>query len=278
MCFKTTLKIGQVINNEMLMKEFNIANSGGMRRSKKNNLLVIISDHTKGIYDDKYYGNELHYTGMGLRGDQDINRQQNKTLAESRKNGINIHLFEVFEAKRYIYRGLVELKGNPYQEEQIDENGNKRKVWMFPLCLKEESTIDENIYNEYYRRKEKEIKKISRKELVEIVKERKNNKVLYRVVKTNTYIRDPYIAEFARIRANGVCQLCNKSAPFFTKDNRPYLEAHHVHWLSKGGLDIISNVVALCPNCHQRMHKLNDKKDIEKLKKVLESYNETIIY
>ena len=57
---------------------------------------------------------------MGLRGDQDINKQQNKTLAKAKENGIKIHLFEVFEPQKYIYRGLVELNGEPYQEEQID--------------------------------------------------------------------------------------------------------------------------------------------------------------
>ena len=141
------------------MKEFGVANSGGMRRSKKNNVLVIISDHTKGLYDDKYYGKELHYTGMGLRGDQDINKQQNKTLAKAKENGIKIHLFEVFEPQKYIYRGLVELNGEPYQEEQIDEEGNKRHVWMFPLILKEyEAIIDKNIYEVYYKKLERKIK------------------------------------------------------------------------------------------------------------------------
>lgn len=114
--------------------------------------------------------------------------------------------------------------------------------------------------------------------MIELVKERKSDKALYRVIKTNMYIRDPYIAEFAKIRANGRCQLCNKVAPFFTKDNKPYLEAHHLQWLSKGGTDSIENVVALCPNCHRKMHEVNDEKDIEVLKKVLAKYDKMIIY
>lgn len=35
MSFKTSLKIGQVLTNDELMKEFSVANSGGMRRSLK---------------------------------------------------------------------------------------------------------------------------------------------------------------------------------------------------------------------------------------------------
>ena len=31
------------------------------------------------------------------------------------------------------YRGIVVLSGKPYQEKQPDENGNVRKVSMFPI-------------------------------------------------------------------------------------------------------------------------------------------------
>ena len=145
MSFKTSLKIGQVLTNDELMKEFSVANSGGMRRSLKNNVLVIISDHTKGLYDDKYYGNELHYTGMGMKGDQELYKQQNKTLAESNSNGIEVHLFEVFKAKEYIYRGIVKLCKEPYQEKQLDEDNNERKVWMFPLIILDSEEIEEMV-------------------------------------------------------------------------------------------------------------------------------------
>lgn len=46
---------------------------GGMRRSKTTNILVLITDYTKGIYHDKWIGGILHYTGMGKNDDQDIN-------------------------------------------------------------------------------------------------------------------------------------------------------------------------------------------------------------
>ena len=38
------------------------------------------------------------------------------------------------------------------------------------------------------------------------------------------------------------------------KDNSPFLEAHHIKQLAKGGLDTISNAVAVCPNCHRELH------------------------
>ena len=75
------------------------------------------------------------------------------------------------------------------------------------------------------------------------------------------YERDPHIAEFSRRRANGACQLCNNEAPFLNKDGSPFLEIHHVVWLSKGGKDSIDNTIALCPNCHRKMHILDFEED-----------------
>lgn len=55
-------------------------------------------------------------------------------------------------------------------------------------------------------------------------------------------------------------------APFKNKQNEPYLETHHIEWLSQGGDDTIENTVALCPNCHKKMHIVDDPRDIKKLK------------
>ena len=47
--------------------------------------------------NDKWYGTELHYTGMGQEGDQTLNGNQNGTLYNSRTSGIEVHLFEVID-------------------------------------------------------------------------------------------------------------------------------------------------------------------------------------
>lgn len=98
---------------------------GGMRRSKATNTLIIISDHTKGLYEDKWIGDILHYTGMGKKGDQSLLFMQNKTLAQSDENGVEVHLFEVFKPTEYIYRGIVSLADKPYQETQKDDEGTQ---------------------------------------------------------------------------------------------------------------------------------------------------------
>lgn len=102
MSINSELKIGDIITNERLIEIFKCGNMGGMRRSKKTNTLVIISDHTKGLYEDKWVGDVLHYTGMGKNGDQSLTFAQNRTLAESNENGVDVHLFEVFKEKEYV--------------------------------------------------------------------------------------------------------------------------------------------------------------------------------
>ena len=77
--------------------------------------------------------------------------------------------------------------------------------------------------------------------------------------------RNPYLAEMAKRRARGVCQLCGNSLDFHDSAGRPYLEAHHIVPLAKDGADAITNMTALCPNCHRKMHIVGDQADIEKL-------------
>lgn len=131
--FNPHLEIGEEINNARLCEIFGCGLQGGMRKSNKTNTLVIVSDYTRGIYHDKWIAGVLHYTGMGLSGDQDINYMQNRTLNESDYNGVDVHLFEVMDPTVYTYCGRIKLVGKPYTEIQPDQDGIKRKVWMFPV-------------------------------------------------------------------------------------------------------------------------------------------------
>jgi 5-methylcytosine-specific restriction protein A len=127
---------GDILNNEEISVSFAVGNMGGMRRSNKRNLLVLISDPFKGLYQDRWEGDVLHYTGMGPTGDQLLTYAQNRTLAESTATGIPVHLVEALEPQKYTYVGQVELVGVPYQEEQADNDGQLRKVWMFSIGLR----------------------------------------------------------------------------------------------------------------------------------------------
>jgi 5-methylcytosine-specific restriction protein A len=84
------------------------------------------------------------------------------------------------------------------------------------------------------------------------------------------YLCNPYVAELAKRRAGGHCQLCGAPAPFLAKGGRPFLEVHHIHWLSRGGADTRHNTVALCPNCHRKMHVLDLELDRQRLTMLLQ--------
>jgi len=257
---------GEIIDNDRLREVFKCSTQGGMRRSRDTNTLVLVSNHVKSVYGDRWIGDTLHYTGMGLVGDQDLNGAQNKTLNESSSNGVGVHLFEVFVDKEYTYQGQVRLAGAPYQERQPDSEGDIRDVWVFPLKLTDGSPLVQSAddFRKTQATKEKKAKRLSDSDL----KDRAANAPKTpgsRTTKSTQYERDPHIAELARRRAGGVCDLCERPAPFQKKNGDPYLESHHIIWLSKGGEDTASNTVALCPNCHRKMHIVNSSDDIKKL-------------
>ncbi|WP_121615361.1 HNH endonuclease [Virgibacillus halodenitrificans] len=272
MAFDLELKIGQAVTNDEIRNIFKCGNMGGMRKSNTTNTLVIVSDHTKGLYDDRWEGDILHYTGMGKNGDQDINFSQNRTLNESNTNGIDVFLFEVVKEREYIYMGEVVLSSIPYQEIQPGEDGEKRKVWIFPVRLRnseEVSLISKKLIEWNYSEKQKKAKRLSDLEVKKKAQQTGMNKIGLRNSVINTYERNPYVMEYAKRRANGICELCEEQAPFSNKKGEPYLETHHIIWLSKGGPDTIENTAALCPNCHKKMHVVEIEGDIGKLKKIV---------
>jgi 5-methylcytosine-specific restriction protein A len=160
----------------------------------------------------------------------------------------------------------VELCDEPYQETQKGEDDKARKVWIFPVCFKLDSPpIEASVLERLEEAKRRKAQRLTAEQLKNKAKDNQNIQPCSRTVRTNTYVRNPYVSEYAKRLANGRCQLCGAEAPFMDKKNKPYLETHHIEWLSEGGADTIENTVALCPNCHRRMHVLNLVEDITKL-------------
>lgn len=267
------MQVGGIYRNNEIANAFGCATQGGMRRSHITNSLVIFSDHTGADYEDKWIvdsdGDDiLLYVGMGKadRGDQNINFGQNITLKESNINGVAIYLFEAYERSRHMFRGRVRLVAKPYQDTQAD-----RLVWIFPLKIVDKDFfISEKVIKQSDEKKRKEAERLSSTVLLERAK--KVGGQSRRTVKSQVYIRDVYVAEYTKRRANGICDLCCQPAPFNDKNGNPYLESHHVHWLSRGGEDTIYNTVALDPSCHKKVHVLDDEEDYRKLIKRVNYY------
>ncbi len=79
-----------------------------------------------------------------------------------------------------------------------------------------------------------------------------------RTTRYSQYNRNDIVKTYVKQRADGKCEGCGEPAPFTSKTGNPYLHAHHVNELSGGGKDSIENVIALCPNCHYRVHDGED--------------------
>lgn len=124
-----------------------------------------------------------------------------------------------------------------------------------------------SVFTDYKKAQEEQVHKYKIDKLLnKIIKQ--NKKPGKRDIVTPQYIRSTELAEFIKRKAEGKCDLCENPAPFFTRENIPYLECHHILWLSEGGEDSIENTVALCPNCHRKMHFVKDNNDISKLKEI----------
>ena len=253
---------GAVFDNAELARIFGCGTQGGMRRAHKTNSLVLVSNHVESIYDDRWIDGVLHYTGMGTEGNQSLNFLQNKTLNESLQTNVAVFLFEVFKAQEYTYIGPVILAGKPYQETQQDKNKLDRLVWVFPLQLTagKPVTISDKTAADLLNKKLKAARRLDDDELRRRAFHRSGQSG-QRSVSVSQFDRNPWVAEYTKRRADGHCDLCHEPAPFPGKDGTPYLENHHITWLSRGGEDSVLNTVALCPNCHRRMHVLDGDAD-----------------
>lgn len=270
MGFEPGIKAGAIIRNNEISEIFMCSTQGGMRPSRRTNTLVLTSDPKRPLYQDVWQENVLHYTGMGTRGDQDINFRQNRTLRDSPSSGLQVFLFEKLGTNRYLFHGEVVLADEPYEQVQADLDGNDRRVWIFPIELARQSVptaMPEADWDERTERLARQARRMTIDELERRMTESASPTA--RPIASIRRSRDPYLAELVKRSANGKCQLCGMDAPFIDPGGFPFLEEHHIRWLSRGGSDTLDNAVALCPNCHRRMHRLDLESDKSKLRQSL---------
>lgn len=103
-----------------------------------------------------------------------------------------------------------------------------------------------------------------------------NNKLVSTLKNIKEYPRDKVLINKAKKSAKYKCELNPDHKTFKSKDGKPYLEVHHFIPMSfqdeyiwnNQPLDIIENLMCLCPNCHAKFHHLEN----EELKELLEEH------
>ena len=146
---------------------------------------------------------------------------------------------------------------------------NSKRLGTYEWKLRDELSIALDMLESDEQAKEAQTMPLSA--LAEVAKRHESNRPRSQEVTVRQIYRNPYIREYALQRAHGTCQLCRQEAPFCDSEGKPYLEVHHIIWLSQGGADALSNVVALCPNCHRKMHILSEQNDVKALQQLAQS-------
>lgn len=273
--FEVPYSAGDTVDDDTLRAAFRCGPQGAIRRSHGINSLVLVSDHTSSSNDDKWIGKVFHFAGPGSGSGQELSSPLNKTLAGSPESGIRLFLFEMFEAARYVFIGEAELADSPYRSRQADDGNIPHDVYVFPLKLKgggRPPVTRRELSKETAGPARKKAKAMPLSEL-EFQAKYAVKTGSRREVVSEVFEPDHIVSEYARRRANGICQLCSQSAPFATADGEPYLEIHHIIPRKDGGEDVVGNIVALCPNCHRKMHLLNLPADVALLKSRVEEKN-----
>jgi len=141
-----------------------------------------------------------------------------------------------------------------YWESHYKTNAlSMRKIANYYLKGIEQNLTTDSIYQQLEQSVAESLKLTSYERLNKI---RASNPIPKKILVSSTvYQRNQHVVAERLNTANGTCERCNKKAPFLrAKDNTPYLEVHHKKQLGHGGLDVLENTIALCPNCHRELH------------------------
>lgn len=234
---------------------YNGQSQGGISTPAKHPFVFIFTSGAgeKHGYKDEFINGLFHYTGEGQVGDMTMTKG-NKAILEHRQNGKQIHVFEYTRKAHVRYLGSAECLG--YQNQiSPDNDGNPRKAFVFQLDIdsRPASTYPLSISpnRDIQERKTEKPNKLDtlRKAALAVAPKNTTPKEKIRIAHT----RAEAIKKYILARANGICEGCEKPAPFKTS-NGPYLECHHLFRLADGGPDHPENVIALCPNCHREAH------------------------
>lgn len=220
---------------------------GGIITPAKHALVFIITGE-EGLehgYADRYRPDgAFEYFGEGQVGDMQMNKG-NRAVAEHSAVGESLLLFrKTKDGLRFEGEMVYEAH---HIERAPDTKGIERDAIVFELRPLE-------AINEFL-----ELQALPVDSSLDELRKKAMAAANTEVAKTtgtqrNVYKRSEDVRNYVLARAEGHCQGCAAPAPFVRIDGSPYLEPHHLRRVSDGGPDHPAFVIALCPNCHRRVH------------------------
>ncbi len=223
----------------------------GISTPADRNLIFIFTSESGDAYgyedgfrpDDRYL-----YTGEGREGDMTMDGG-NKAIRDHRTSDIGLHLFEGEPFPWIItYRGEYEYDDHQWKI-LPDENGEQRDAIRF--LLKPVGGTEIKIKGNLDTLSDEQLYRNAKRGAPNPGETTSNNAG---PSSGQSYTRSEVVKQFALKMADGTCQGCSEEAPFLDSAGEPYLEVHHLHSRADGGPDDPNNVLAICPNCHRRVH------------------------
>jgi 5-methylcytosine-specific restriction enzyme A len=252
---------GQFYRRRSLHDRFGGQNQGGISTPARFPIILIFtgSSGKQHGYSDGWVSDiTFQYYGEGQVGDQRFIKG-NSAIRDHLINSKTLLIFETTKTPDVKFVGEMIYTGH-HITDAPDNNGDIRKAIVFELVLTESLNDKDGVNNKQDSQLPSDLEGLRAAALADSAESRTSTTRL-----TNTRRRSEAVKRYARSRANGICEGCESEAPFVTSGGDPYLEVHHVHRLSDGGPDRPDAVIAICPNCHRRVHHGEDGTDYNEM-------------
>jgi len=241
-------EIGRVYNRRAdIHDRFGGQQQGGIITPAKHSLVIIVTGE-EGLqhgYADRFRPDGVfEYFGEGQVGDMQLHKG-NRAIAEHSANGKSLLLFRRIPAGLR-FEGEMVYEAHHVQRAP-DRTGIDRDAIVFELRALE--AVAESVDAEAAT-PGASLKELQQRAFAAAGASPQSPSPGTR----NVYQRSRDVRVYVLARANGKCEGCEAPAPFVRADGTPYLEPHHLRRLSDGGPDHPAHVIALCPNCHRRVH------------------------
>lgn len=232
---------------------------GGISTPKDHPVILAFtgSAGTQHGYEDGWSDDGVfNYFGEGRNGDMTFSGG-NSAIRDQLSNGKELLLFEKVRRDGSVrYMGNFTCIGYEYRDAP-DTNRKMRQAIVFKLLPQDDFSQDLGDEGQQPSNFDE-----LRKKAYEAGNEAQPGETSQ--VKRQAFKRSASVKLYALERASGVCESCEKPAPFYTSSGKPFLEVHHITRLTDGGPDRPDRVAAICPNCHRAAHHSEGKGELNR--------------